>query len=112
MSFKLIAVGRLTGTPVLTEKDVCTFSLISDDYRGPNKPKGPTTVFFVAFNSLAKALASNCLTGDQLIVFARHESNNFLHHGDTVYRYQNVVEEFQFGAPGRESRSQLMDGLA
>jgi single-strand DNA-binding protein len=112
MSFKMIAVGRLTGTPALTEKDVCSFSLISDDYRGPNKPKEPTTVFFVAFNSVAKAIASHCLSGDQLIVFARHESNNFLHHGETVYRYQNVVEEFQFGAPGRESRAQLVDGCA
>ena len=104
MSFKIFAVGNLSDQPELGRKGECRFSLISNDYAGPDKPKTVTQVWFVAFAAVAAALAAHCRKGDQLIVEGRMVANNFEEDGKTVYRYSHVVESFEFGAPGKIKR--------
>jgi single-strand DNA-binding protein len=106
MSFSLFAVGNLAAAPEVGEKGECRFSLISNDYAGPSKPKVVTQVWFIAFGATAEAIAKHCHTGDQLIVSGRMVANNYQKNGEMVYRYSNIVESFEFGAPGREKRSQ------
>ncbi len=84
MSFKLFAVGNLPAAPELGTKGECRFSLISNDYAGPNKPKNITQVWFVAFGATAEALAKHCHTGDQLIVTAQVVANNPEGRGDDL----------------------------
>ena len=112
MSFKLFAVGNLPAAPELGAKGECRFSLISNDYAGPNKPKNITQVWFVAFGTTAEALAKHCHTGDQLIVTAQLVANNCLKDGETMYRFSHVVDSFEFGAPGREKRMQTQSATA
>ena len=50
------------------------------------------------------------LKGDQLIVDYRIENNNFQKDGEDVYGYNFVVEDFTFGAPGKEKREQFRAG--
>lgn len=108
MSFRINAVGHLAADPEKGEKGECRFSLLSNDYAGPGKPKAVTQVWFVAFGGIAEAIAKHCRTGDQLILEARHVANNFEgRDGKTVYRYSNIVEWFEFGAPGKAKREEL-----
>jgi single-strand DNA-binding protein len=107
MSFRINAVGNLAADPETGEKGECRFSLISNDYAGPNKPKVVTQVWFVAFGAVAEAISKHCRTGDQLIVEARHVANNFQKGGETVYRHSNIAESFEFGAPGKANREEL-----
>jgi single-stranded DNA-binding protein len=81
MSFTIFAVGNLAAVPQQGEKGECRFSLISNDYAGPDKPKSVTQVWFVAFGNTARAIANHCRVGDQLIVWARLVANNYLEHG-------------------------------
>jgi single-strand DNA-binding protein len=105
MSFKMFAVGNLAAAPELGEKGECRFSLISNDYAGPDKPKIVTQLWLVAFGATAQAIAKHCLVGDQLIVSAHLVANNYLKDGETVYRYSNIVDSFEFGQSGREKRA-------
>ena len=105
--FKIIAVGNLAAAPEMGEKGECKFSLLSNDYAGPNKPETVTQVFFVAFGSTAEAIAKHCRVGDQLIVEARLVASNYMKDGQTVYRYSHIVNSFEFGAPGREKRAEF-----
>jgi single-strand DNA-binding protein len=50
------------------------------------------------------------MKGDQLIVDYRIENNNFQKDGEDVYGYNFVVEDFTFGAPGKEKREQFRAG--
>lgn len=107
MSFKIFAVGNLAAAPELGTKGQCRFSLISNDYAGPDKEKVITQVWFVAFGSQADALARHCRVGDQLIVQARLQCNNYMKGGEMEYRYSHIVDSFEFGAPGQEKREEF-----
>jgi len=44
------------------------------------------------------------MKGDQLIVGFRIENNNYEKDGEIAYGFNFIVEDFQFGAPGKEKR--------
>lgn len=68
------------------------------------------SIQFTAFRAKAEAIAKNAMKGDQLIVDYRIENNNFQKDGKDVYGYNFVVEDFTFGAPGKEKREQFRAG--
>ena len=114
-SFTLIAVGRLASDPELTAKADTTytrFCLIGDDYAGRDgageEKKLTTSIYFVAFNSIAQAIARHARKGDQLIIDGFVQSNNWTDKdGEKRYDYSFVIQNFRFGAPGKIKREQL-----
>lgn len=111
-------VGNLAKAPTLTgndERAVCKFTLISNEYAGKDRETGEArersvAIPFTAFRSQATVIARNLAKGDQLIVTYRIENNNYEKDGETHYGFSFVVEEFQFGAPGKEKREQFARG--
>jgi single-strand DNA-binding protein len=102
--------GRLAASPTLSQHDetrVAKFTLIRNDYVGKDKPERVTSIQFTAFNGRAKAIADNARKGDQLIVQASLQNNTYEKGDETVYGYNFVVDSFEFGAPGEESRERL-----
>jgi single-stranded DNA-binding protein len=85
--------------------------LIGNDYAGSDAQGEPreiaTTVYFTAFGSLADTLTKNVRKGDQLMMTARMQANNYTSNGEKVYSYNFVVEGFRFGRPGRATREEL-----
>lgn len=110
-----IFTGRLAKAPTLTGSDnraVCRFTLMENEYAGKDKETGDArertvALPLTAFGSRAQAVAKNALKGDQLIVEYRVENNQYDKDGETVYGFNFVVEDFSFGAPGKEKREQL-----
>lgn len=107
--------GRVAKAPSITGSDtraVCRFTLMENEYAGKDKESGEArertvALPFTAFGPRAQAIAKNALKGDQLIVSYRVENNVYEKDGETVYGYNFVVEDFSFGAPGKEKREQL-----
>lgn len=106
--------GRLAATPTISgrgDKKVAKLVLIRNDVIGKddngNKIERTTSIQFTAFNGLAGVIADNTAKGDQLIVTARVVNNNYQKDGVDVYGYDYIIESFDFGAPGKESRERL-----
>jgi single-strand DNA-binding protein len=110
-SFRLSAVGNLAKDPELTKSNGTTyakFSLIGNDYAGKDKGEVQTSIYFVAFGSIAEALAKNARVGDQLIVDAVIRANNYTDkNGEKQYDYSFIVQGFRFGAPGKAKREEF-----
>ena len=112
---KNVFVGNLAKSPSVSgtgDKAVGKFILISNEYAGKDKETGEAqermvSLQFTIFRGRAEALAQHALKGDQLIVDYRIENNNYEKDGDTVYDYNFIVEDFTFGAPGKEKREEL-----
>jgi len=112
---KNIFVGNLARPVSITgsgENAVAHFTLISNEYAGKDKETGQNlertvAIQFSAFRTKAEAIAKNVLKGDQLIVDYRLENNSYEKDGETIYGYNFIVENFAFGAPGKEKRSQF-----
>src|SRR5579872_4494196 len=110
--FELTAVGYLGRNPeVVTKGDtVCTrLCLIGNDYAGKDGNGSAlervTSIWFAAFGSLAHALKQNARKGDQLIVRAHIQSNEWTDpEGQTHHDYDFIVDGIRFGAPGQISR--------
>jgi len=117
MSNTLIFVGRVAQAPALTRPSgtaVCKFTLIRNEYAGTDndgnvRDERTVSLQFTAFQKRAEALAKNVMEGDQLIVTARIENNNYQKDGVDVYGFNFVVENFEFGAPGPRKRAQLAE---
>ncbi|HCP6903050.1 single-stranded DNA-binding protein [Shigella flexneri] len=115
---KNVFVGNLAKSVVVTgsgDRAVARFTLISNEYAGKDKETGEArersvSIQFVAFRTKAEAIARNALKGDQLIVDFRIENNTYQKDGEDVYGYNFVVEDFTFGAPGKEKREQFRAG--
>jgi single-strand DNA-binding protein len=114
-SFNLTAVGNLAKNPeigVKGEISYARFCLVGNDFAGKDEDGNPrevaTSLWFVAFESLAEAIAKNARKGDQLIVQAQIRANNWTDkEGEKQYDYSYVVQSFRFGAPGRSKREEL-----
>ena len=112
---KNVFVGNLARHVLITgtgENSVANFTLISNEYAGKDKDTGQNlertvAIQFSAFRTKAEAIAKNVLKGDQLIVDYRLENNSYEKDGETIYGYNFIVENFAFGAPGKEKRSQF-----
>ena len=112
--FTLFGIGRLAEDPERTTRGDTTivrFCLISNDYAGVDKEtraprKVRTSMWFTAFGSLGEAIADNARKGDQLIVQSHVRTSSWVdsQSGETKYEDQNIVDEFQFGAPGPKTR--------
>jgi len=109
---KNVFVGNLAKTPTITgtsERAVARFTLIANEYAGKDHETGEArersvSIQFTAFRSKAEAIAKNGMKGDQLIVEFRIENNNYEKDGEIAYGFNFIVEDFQFGAPGKEKR--------
>lgn len=110
---KNIFVGNLAKAVTLTgtgDKAVAKLTLISNEYAGKDRDTGETkervvSIQFTAFRAKAEAIARHCLKGDQLFVEFRIENNEYQDkNGETVYGYNFIVEDFTFGAEGKEKR--------
>jgi single-strand DNA-binding protein len=111
-----VFVGNLARPATLTgagDRAVARFTLIANEYAGKDRETGnarerSVAIQFTAFRQKAEAIAKNVLKGDQLIVDYRIENNDYEKTpGETVYGYNFIVEDFAFGAPGKEKREQF-----
>ena len=106
--------GRLAEAPSLKqhgETKVAKFVLIRNQYAGKDaageRKENVVSIQFTAFNGTAEAIAENVRKGDQLIVSASITNNNYESEGELVYGYNFKIEDFDFGAPGAETREVL-----
>jgi single-strand DNA-binding protein len=114
-SFKLIAVGNLARNPELVAKGevfYTRFCLVGNDYGGRDEEGSArefiTSLWFTAFGALGEAIAKNALKGDQLIVEAHVEANNWVDkQGGKQYDHAFVLDSFRFGAPGPAKREEF-----
>lgn len=114
-SFTVTAVGNLAADPELAVKGDTTYArlcLVGNDYAGKddggNVRETVTSLWFVAFDNLADAIAKNARKGDQLIVQAYVRANNWTDKdGAKQYDHSYVVQNFRFGAPGKAKREEL-----
>lgn len=110
-----VFVGNLAKTPQLTgtsEKAVAKFTLISNEYAGKGDAgealERAVSIQFTAFRAKAEAIAKHAMKGDQLVVTYRIENNKYQDKdGEDVYGYNFIVDNFTFGAPGKEKREQF-----
>lgn len=116
MSNTLHFTGRVAKAPTLTgngDKAVCKVTLIRNDYAGKDDATGEkrekvTSIQFTAFRAKAEAITKHCHKGDQLIVTARIETNNYTDKDNVEhYGYNFIIDDFEFGAPGEEKRAIL-----
>ena len=108
-----VFVGNLAKSPSISgtgDKAVGKFILISNEYAGKDKSgeaqERLVSLQFTIFRARAEALAEHAKKGDQLIVDFRIENNNYEKDGDTIYDLNFIVEDFSFGAPGKEKREE------
>lgn len=112
---KNIFVGRLASAPALTNHGngtkVAKFRLLSDEYAGKDEggdsKKETVGLNFTAFGERAQAIADHCREGDQMVVDYRIRNNNYEKNGETVYDFNFIVDQFEFGAPGQKKREEL-----
>ena len=114
-SFSVMAIGNLAKTPELGSKASVSFTrfcLIGNDYAGKDDAgdalEAATSLWFVAFGTMAESIVANARRGDQLIVQAKIRANNWTdEEGVKRYDYSFVVVGFRFGAPGRLKREEF-----
>jgi len=118
-SFTVTAIGNVATDLALEGEGKnrrVKIPLIGNDYAGTddqgNSRQIATTVYFTAFGSMADTLAKHVRKGDQLILSARMQANNYTSNGEKVYSYNFVVEGFHFGRPGRATREELAQQTA
>ncbi|HET9641857.1 MAG TPA: single-stranded DNA-binding protein [Burkholderiaceae bacterium] len=107
--------GRLAKAPAVSgssDRAYCKFTLIRNEYAGKDDESGQTferevAIQFTAFRRKAEAIAKHCRKGDQLLVTARVENNNYEKDGQPHYGLSFLVEDFSFGAPGGIKRDEL-----
>ncbi len=116
MSNLFIFIGRLSGPVEITKHGDTTvgkFTLLRNEFAGLDKndkrKERVVSIQFTVFGSRAEALAEYTAKGDQLVVQASLSNNNFERNGETVYGYNFVVDSFEFGAPGPETRKRLAE---
>lgn len=111
----IMFTGRIAAAPVQTgagDKAVVKFTLIRNDYAGKDEDgsnrEKKVAIQFTAFRTKGEAIAKHCMKGDQLIVTARIENNNWIDKDESEhYGYNFVVDDFEFGAPGADHRAVL-----
>ena len=105
--------GRVAKAPTLRQgvsTTVCYFTLIKDEYVGKDNNGDTLTrkvaLDFTAFGGQADVLA-NQRPGDQLMIEYSIQNNEKVVNDQTVYGLQLVVQDFEFGAPGKATREHL-----
>ena len=106
--------GRMAKAVTLSgqgDRAVAKFTLIRNQYAGKDEGgealEKPVAVQFTAFRKKGEAIAKNFFKGDQMVVVARVENNNYTDNdGVDQYDFSFVVDDFDFGAPGEEKRAE------
>jgi single-strand DNA-binding protein len=114
-SFTVHAVGNLARDPELSAKGNTLRTriwIVGNDYVGRDEAgearEAVTSLWFTAFGPLGEALAKHCRKGDQLIIEARIEADNWTDKDQKAhYDHSFVTTGFRFGAPGRATREWL-----
>lgn len=114
-SFTLRAVANLACNPERIAKGdthYIRFQLVGNDFAGRNgggrAREVITSLWFVAFGALGEALSQNARKGDQLIVDAVLQPDDWT--ANTADQHPNhgfVLTDFRFGAPGYARRGEL-----
>ena len=107
--------GRMAKAVTLSgqgDRAVAKFTLIRNQYAGKDEGgealEKPVAVQFTAFRKKGEAIAKNFFKGDQMVVVARVENNNYTDKdGVDQYDFSFVVDDFDFGAPGEEKRAEF-----
>jgi len=107
--------GRVAKAVTLSgqgDRAVAKFTLIRNQYAGKDEGgdaiERMVAIQFTAFRKKAEAIAKNFFKGDQMIVAARVENNNYTDKdGADHYDFAFIVDDFEFGAPGEEKRAEL-----
>jgi single-strand DNA-binding protein len=108
--------GRLAKAPALTgsgDRAYTRFTLIRNEYAGKDDQgesmERQVSLQFTAFRGMAEAIAKNFMKGDQMIVTARVENNNYpdKESGEIIYGTSFILESFDYGAPGPAKRAEL-----
>jgi len=115
---KNVFVGNLAKSATLTgagDRAVAKFTLMANEYAGKDRESGEVrersvAIQFTAFRAKAETIVKNAMKGDQLIVDYWVENNDYEKDGETVYAHNFIVEDFQFGAPGKAKREQFSHG--
>jgi single-strand DNA-binding protein len=119
-SFNVTAIGNIGADLELKgtgDNQFVRFPIIGNDYAGKDRNgdarEVTTSVYFVAFGATAKTLAEHVRKGDQVIVQARIQANNWTDENrEKRYDLSFVVESFKFGRPGKETREILARNAA
>lgn len=115
MSNNLQFVGRIASAPEMRKSGdvaITKFTLIRDEYAGKDAQnqakKRQVTIQFTAFRGMAESIVNHGMVGDQLIVTARIENNNYKDSGgNDQYGFNFIVEGFEWGAPDKAKRQAL-----
>lgn len=107
--------GRLANAPTLShhgKTTVCRFRLLRNQYAGKDdtgeaRERTVIAINFTAFNGLAEHIHKHFLEGDQMMLTARVENNEFEKDGQTQYSYNFIADDVAFGAPGARKREML-----
>ena len=70
------------------------------------------SIQFTAFGRIGEVIGESAQKGDQLIVTYHITNNNYKKDGQDVYGFNFVVDGFEFGSPGKITRSRLEAGGA
>lgn len=115
MSNNFQFVGRIASAPEMRKSGdiaITKFTLIRDEYAGKDAQnqakKRQVSIQFTAFRAMAEAIMNHGMVGDQLIVVARIENNNYQDSENNIqYGFNFVMESFEWGAPGKAKRQAL-----
>lgn len=115
MSNLVVFTGRLADAPSKSENANAPtrFRLIRNDYagkdaQGERRPDRVTSLQFTAFGKLGGVILERARKGDQLVVTGHIENNNYKDQdGNDHYGFNFVVDSFEFGAGGKETRAEF-----
>ncbi len=108
-------VGRMAAAPMQRQHGataVTKFTLIRNEYAGKDRPPRKVSLPFTAFGAQAEAIARNFAKGDQMICSYRIENNDYEKADEMIYGFNFIVDSFEFGAPGEDTRSYLAQRAA
>ena len=117
MANTLFFTGRVASAPVLTRPNgatICKFTLMRNEYTGKDeqgieKPERVVSIQFTAFDLKAENISKHVLEGDQIIIEARIENNNYSKEGVDQYGFNFIVSDFEFSAPGPKKRASFAE---
>jgi len=102
--------GRLAAQPQVTTTDkgvFVRFTLIRNDYAGKddqgNAKERAVSIPFVSKGPRGQALADYVGVGDQILVTAHIQNNNYEKDGETVYGFNFWADEWDFGAKSQKN---------
>jgi len=114
--------GRLAAAPEMSNHGgtkVTRIRVIHNEPTGTDQETGErredrvVALTFTAFGNMAETIHQHFFKGDQIILTARVENNDYIPKGgteeDKVYGNSFIIRSWNFGAPGEEKRKWLAE---